>query len=311
VELQSFKSINQAHITAFMNHRTNSSMKKSFIYFLLLPIITTIYIACSKNNDAPITDPRFPLPSIIKDSTSDEFISGKNPEDFLGKVVVSMYYGTEVVAQRVDVVVVRNGNKSNVKTLKAGVTSFPTTVEVTGTQLTALFDSTIGLGDVFEIAADVTAQDGRVYTGFPLTGNPYDADPATLPNSSFSVTYVANCFYDKNDYDGFYKVLTKTWDYEVGDLVEVRPGPDNTLLITAWPNPDVGNFTRIPMRVEVDPVTLVATVPMQVVGEFGGGQTHMIDEGTGTVSPCGDKITLSLVFMMDSYYGEQSLILGK
>jgi len=48
-----------------------------------------------------------------------------------------------------------------------------------------------------------------------------------------------------------------------------------------------------------------------VVGEFAGGQAHMIDEGSGTVSPCGDKITLSLVFMMDSYYGEQSLILGK
>src|SRR5262245_17555306 len=214
------------------NYKSNSAMKTKFLYSLLFPLIATLFIACEKNSVAPIPDPRFPLPSIIKDTTSDEFISGKNPDDFLGKVVVNMYYGTEVVAQKVDVVVIRNGNKSNVKTLKAGVTSFPTTVEVTATQLTTLFDSTITLGDVFEIAADVTAQDGRFYKGFPLTGNPYDADTATLPGSSFSITYVAKCVYDKNDYNGFYKILTKTWDYEVGDLVEVRPGGGDTLLIT-------------------------------------------------------------------------------
>jgi len=292
------------------NDQTNSAMKTRFLYSLL-PVTIIFFIACTKNSVAPIPDTRFPLPSIIKDSTADEFISGKKPEDFLGKVVVGMYYGTEVIAQKVDVVVIRNGNKANVKTLKAGVTSFPTTIEVTGTQLTTLFNSTIKLGDIFEIAADVTAPDGRVYSGFPITGNPYDADTSTLTNSSFSIIYVTECTYDKNDFNGFYKVLVNTWDYQAGDSVEVRPGPDNTLLITAWPNPDVGNFTRIPMRVEVDPVTHVATVPMQVVGEFAGGQAHMIDEGTGTVSPCGDKITLSLIFMMDSYYGEQSLILSK
>ena len=286
-------------------------MKTAFLYLFSLPVITTLFIACEKKSVAPIPDPRFPLPSIIKDSTSDEFISGKNPGDFTGKFVLDMYYGTEVIAQKVDVVVIRNGNKVNTKILKAGVTSFPTIIEVTGSQLTTLFDSAIQLGDVFEIAADVTAQDGRVYPGFPLTGDPYGVDTATLTNPSFSITYVTECVFDKNDFNGFYEVLTNTWDYQVGDSVEVRPGPDNMLLITAWPNPDVGNFTRIPMRVEVDPATHVATVPMQVVGEFAGGQAHMIDSGTGTVSPCGDKITLSLVFMLDSSYGEQSLLLGK
>ena len=286
-------------------------MKRIILSCSLLLVLATLFYSCTKNSVTPIPDPRFPLPSIIKDTTSDIFISGKQPGDFAGKVVVDMYYRPEVMAQKVDIVVIRNGNKSNVKVLKAGVTSFPTTVEVTGTQLATLFDSTIKLGDVFEISADVTADDGRAFTGFPLTGNRYDVDTATLPGSSFSITYLTDCVFDKNDFNGFYKVLANTWDYQVGDSVEVRPGPGSTLLITAWPNPDVGNFTRIPMRVEVDPLTQVATVPMQVVGEFAGGQAHMIDEGTGTVSPCGDKITLSLVFMMDSYYGEQSLILGK
>ena len=72
-----------------------------------------------------------------------------------------MYYGNAVTAQKVDVVVIRNDNKSNVKTIKANVTSFPASIEVTGTQLTTLFDSTINLGDKFEIGADVTTITGK------------------------------------------------------------------------------------------------------------------------------------------------------
>src|SRR6185436_864547 len=104
-------------------------MKRLNLFCSLLLILITLFTGCTKNSVTPIPDPRFPLPSIIKDSTADEFISGKNPEDFLGKVVVGMYYGIEVIAQRVDVVVIRNGNKANVKTLKADVTSFPTAIE--------------------------------------------------------------------------------------------------------------------------------------------------------------------------------------
>jgi hypothetical protein len=288
------------------------TMKCKILSFTLLSILVTIYYSCKKTETpAPVPDTRFPLPSIIKDTTSDQFISGKNPEDFHGKFVVSMYYETEVIAQRVDIVVIRNGNKSNVKVLKTGVTSFPTTIEITGTQLTTLFDSTIKLGDVFEIGADVLAKDGRSFVGFPSTGDPYGVDTTTLTNPSFSIKYVADCVYDKTDYNGFYKLLTKTWDYEVGDLVEVRPGAGDTLLITAWPHPDVGIYTRWPMKVIVDPSSHEVSIPFQSVGEYAGGPSHLIDGGDGTVSPCGDKITLSVIFWVGSYYGPMPLELGK
>ena len=287
-------------------------MKTIILYSILLPAFATIFSACKKDDPAPPPDPRFPLPLITKDTTTgDHFISGGDPASFLGKFVVDMYYGTEVKPQKIDVVVIRNDNIANVKTIKADVTSFPASIQLTGEQLTTLFDSTIKLGDKFEIGADVTTKDGQKFQAFPMTGNPYGADTATLPGSSFSIVYVADCVFNIADFDGYYTVLTNTWDYQAGDSVEVRPGVGNTILITAWPNPDVGNFTRIPMRVTVDPVTYVATVPMQVVGEFAGGVAHLIDEGTGTVSPCGDKITLSLMFMVGTYYGEQSLVLGK
>ena len=91
-----------------------------------------------------------------------------------------MYYGTAVKPQKVDIVVIRNDNKTNVKTIKANVTSFPACIQVTGTQLTTLFDSTIKLGDKFEIGADVTTINGQKFEAFPVTGNPYGADTSRI-----------------------------------------------------------------------------------------------------------------------------------
>ena len=251
------------------------------------------------------------MPLVTKDTTGDEFISGQDPGSFLGKFVVDLYYGTEVKPQKIDVVVIRNDNKANVKTIKADVTSFPASIQVTGAQLATLFDSTIELGDKFEIGADVTTTGGQKFEAFPANDNPYGADTTTLPGSRFSIVYIADCHFNVASFDGFYTVLVKTWDYNVGDLVEVRPGSGDTILITAWPHPEFGGYIRWPMIVTVDPVTYTATVPFQAVGEYAGGPSHIIDSGTGTVSPCGDKITLSTVLSVGTYYGEQPLVLGK
>ena len=99
--------------------------------------------------------------------------------------MVDLYYGPAVNPQKIDIVVIRNDDKTNVKTIKADVTSFPSSIEVTGTQLTTLFDSTIKLGDKFEIGADVTTINGQKFEAFPATGNPYGADTTALPGSRF------------------------------------------------------------------------------------------------------------------------------
>lgn len=292
--------------------KLKATMKTIILSATLLAVFATIFSSCQKDEaDPPPPDPRFPLPLITKDTTADEFISGKDPAGFLGKFVVDMNYGAAVTAQKVDVVVIRNDNKANVKTIKANVTSFPASIQVTGTELATLFDSTIKLGDKFEIAADVTTKDGKKFEAFPTTGSPYGADTATLPGSSFSVVYVADCKFNAADFDGNYTILTNTWDYKVGDLVKVGPGGGDTILITAWPHPDVGGYIRWPMIVIVDPVTYAVTIPFQSVGEYAGGPSHLIDGGTGTVSPCGDKITLSVIIWVGSYYGPMPLELGK
>jgi hypothetical protein len=89
----------------------------------------------------------------------------------------------------------------------------------------------------------------------PGSGKPYGADTAALPGSGFSIIYVANCTFNTADFNGFYTVLTKTWDYEVGDAVEVIHGIGSKILIAAWPHPEFGGYICFPMTVEVDPVT--------------------------------------------------------
>jgi len=286
-------------------------MKTIVSYSVFVILVASVLGACRKDEVQPPPDLRFPLPLLTKDTTGDDFISGRDPASFLGKFVVDMYYGIAVKPQKIDIVVIRNDNRTNVKTIKSNVTSFPYSVEVTGTQLTTLFDSTIKLGDKFEIGADVTTINGQKFEAFPLAGTPYGADTAALPGHRFSIVYVADCLFNTADFKGNYTVLTNTWDYKVGDLIVVGPGGGDTILITAWPHPDVGGYIRWPMIIIVDPVTYEVTIPFQSVGEYAGGPSHLIDGGTGTVSPCGDKITLSVIIWVGSYYGEMPLVLGK
>ena len=221
-----------------------------------------------------------------------------------------MYYGTAVKPQKVDIVVIRNDNKANVKTIKADVTNFPASIEVTGIQLTTLFDSTIKLGDKFEIGADVTTISGQKFEAFPATGNPYGADTAALPGSRFSIVYVADCVFDIASFNGWYKVMTATHEYNIGDSIRVWPGDGNTILIEAWPNPNpvLGlQYLRVPMHIFVDPVTFTVTFPIyQHIGEYptGGGAVgvYVYEEGSGTVSPCADRISLIVSLQDDSYY---------
>ena len=86
-------------------------MKKIILYNLLFCGLATMFTACRKDDVQTPPDLRFPLPLLTKDTTGDMFIPGKDPESFLGKFVVDMYYGTAVKPQKVDIVVIRNDNK--------------------------------------------------------------------------------------------------------------------------------------------------------------------------------------------------------
>ena len=282
-------------------------MNTRALYTVLFSGLILLWIACRKENVEPPPDSRLPLPLLTKDSSADLSIPGRDPESFRGKFVVDMYYGTAVLPQKVDVVVKKNDDRSNIKTIHAGVTNFPTSIQVTGTQLRDLFESTINLGDKFEIGVDVTTKDGKKFEAFPVAGNPYGADTSALPGSRFSIVYIAECKFDIASFSGYYTVQRITHEYWVGDSILVQPGTGNTILVTAWPYPNhwsTWSYKRVPMIVTIDPVTLTATIDNQKVGEYCcTGPVVIVEGGTGTVSQCGDSIILNVTVAEVSDYG--------
>ncbi len=291
-------------------------MKKNLLYSVLLAGFAGILSACTKDDtDAPPSAPDLsvPIPLIIKDTTADGFISAKDPSSFTGRIIVDLFNGTGIKPQKMDVVVMKNDDRVNIKTIQADLVMFPASIQVTGSQLTALFDSTIQLGDKFEIGANVTTKNGKRFEAFPYSGYPYNLDSTNMSGASLSVVFVADCKFDFSYFNGYYTVQHQTWDLKVGDPVFVSPGTGNTLKILAWPQHDLGLSVRVPMIVNVDPATCTITsIPWQVTGEYAGGPVLIIEEGKGTLSPCGDWIRLTALMWVDPVvYGPQILDLKR
>jgi hypothetical protein len=270
-------------------------MKKVIIYFLVLPAIVSIFYACRKEDN-----PRLPdleelswLPLLVKDATTDVSISPSAPQSFAGKFTIDNYFEGGANPQKVDVVAIKNNDKSSVKVLQADVTSFPAVIEVTGTQLLNLFGGTIVLGDAFDIGVDITTTSGKKFEAFPAVGNAYAAGINAQPGSSPTIRYLAACTFDKNSFNGQYTVVEDEWaDFKVGEKVAVAPGPgDNQISITAYPSPAFGT-NRKPMIINVNPQTFAVTIPEQVIGDYDGAPPGATAKGSGTVNPCGDDINL-------------------
>jgi hypothetical protein len=272
-------------------------MKKKILFsissFLLLA--TIVFIGCKKNDSAvPVGLTRVPVPLITKDPTGDVNISGQNPASFVGKFVVDMYFKSDKLPQKVDVVVVKNGDNSNVKVLQAGITTFPTSLQVTGPQLVTLFGPIV-IGDNFQVGADVTTADGVKVEAFPVTGTSYAAGIFSEPGASPIITYLAACTFSNTSFNGNYTVAQDDWaDFSVGDPIAVAPGASsNQISVTAYPAPAFGN-NRKPMIITVDPSTFAVTIPLQVIGDYFGAPPNATIKGTGTVNPCGDNISLTV-----------------
>src|ERR1700741_2178140 len=114
-------------------------MKRSIILSFVLALF---FISCRKE-DNPVLPAlsRVPLPLITLDPTSDASISAQDADAFHGKFIVDLYFKNDVPPQKMNIVIIKNGDPSTVKTVQDGVTTYPTTVEITGAQIAALFGS--------------------------------------------------------------------------------------------------------------------------------------------------------------------------
>ena len=273
-------------------------MMKKFIICSISLLVATIFLASCRKEDNPKLPGliRFPLPQVLKVAGSDLAISAQNPATFSGRFTVGLYFPEDVPPQKFDVVVMKNENKANIKTLQANVTTFPTELTVTGPQLETLFGEPILVGDKFDISVNVTTADGTTYQAFPVTGNPYASGIQAQPNASTFIRYEAVCNYDPNQFSGNFEVVLDEWnDYPVGGTVPL------TMIDATHFSFKYAAENPLPIIVTVNPVTNAVTVAKQVYGSgyppgwtYGDISVESVPSPLNAVSPCTGTFSVRL-----------------
>ena len=166
-------------------------MKKIIILSLYIFSVAGLFTACSKDENGELPDnlTQFPTPLVVKIAGTDQSISAANPTAFSGKFRVGLYFPTGTPPKKYDVVVIKNNDNTKVKVIQTDVTTFPTDITITGSQLATLFGSPIVAGNTFDISVDVTIYTGEKFEAFPVTGNAYASGIAAQPGSSTFIRY--------------------------------------------------------------------------------------------------------------------------
>ncbi len=286
-------------------------MKSSIILSFLFAMF---FVACRKDDNPKLPDlARVPVPLITKDAAGDAVISGQDPASFAGKVVIDMFFETDIKPQKVDVVVIKNGENTNVKTIQVDVTTFPTTVDITGAQLATLFGDSIKVGDNFDIGADITTISGQTFQAFPTVGDAYGGGVNAQPGASLTVRYSAVCVFDPEIYAGDFEVVEDGWaDYSAGDIIQL------TLVDPTHVSFEYAADNAKPIVIEVDPLSNATSAEMQEYGDYGPccgnlSAVSVADSPDNFVAPCEGILSIRLEHISDKdgSYGEAVIVLKK
>lgn len=228
-------------------------MKRTIIYSILATLM--LFTACRKSDNPKIpTLTRVPLPLLIKDASGSQTVSAVTPLTFNGKFSVDLYFKDDVKPTKLDVVVRKNGDNTNVKLFQANVTTYPTAITVTGAQLIAMFGPIV-LNDKFEFGANITAQDGTIYEAFPVLGVPFGSGVLNQPGSSPTVIFQAVCNYDDTIYQGAFTAFDP--DFQDADGATIILTRISTTQFS-FKYPSIINC--IPLVVTVNPVNNTAVI---------------------------------------------------
>jgi hypothetical protein len=290
-------------------------MKKIVNISIYIVTMAVLLVACRKEDNPKIPElTRFPLPLLQKVAGTDQVISAQNPASFSAKFSVDMYFKTDEPARKLDVVVIKNDNKTIVKTIKSDVTTYPSEIAITGPELVTLFGSPIVVGDKFDIGVNVTAANGKLYEAFPILGNSYASGVAAQPGASTQLRYEAVCRYNPNFYQGNFTVQTDEWgDYAAGSAIQLTKIDDTHFSFM------YGAANPRPIVVTVNPVTNGVTVTKQVYGSgyppgwtFGDISAESIPSINNFVAPCAGTFSVVLRHTVSAgNFGEFKLVIKK
>jgi hypothetical protein len=288
-------------------------MKQIKNYFLFSILELTAFAGCRKEDNPLLPDLiRVPTPLITKDATTSQVIDAQNPDNFSGKFMVDLFFEDDVQPEKFDIVVIKNGDRANPKLLNT-VTTFPTTLTITGTQLKNLFGTPIVLGDRFDIGANIVIG-GQTYLAFPTTGVAHASGVAGQPGASTFIRYEAVCEFNPSIYAGDFEVVTDEWgDYNPGDIVQITP-IDATSFSFKYPADDAE-----PIIIKVNPADNSVSVTKQVYGSgygsswaFGLISAESVPSIENFVAPCDGVVSVVLKHTVSAgNFGNFKIVLKK
>ena len=268
-------------------------MKKIIVTLLVLVSICNYSCRKEDNPILPELQGNIPIPKLVPDPSSELVIDmTRDPATFAGKFEVGLLYPNDK-PQKMDIVVIKNGDKANVKTFKTDVAAFPTTLQITGDNLIGLFGPIV-LGDFFDIAADVTLASGQKLVAFPANGVQYASGIAAIPGSAPLLRYSAICKFDADQYAGDFIVIEDEWaDYVAGETVTLTK-IDETHLSFLYKADNAK-----PIILTITPTNAVI-VNKQVYGtyswgaQYGNFSVETIGDIDDVVKPCEGTISVLL-----------------
>jgi hypothetical protein len=284
-------------------------MRNSIIYSLFVALL---FFSCRKEDNPKIPDlTRVPTPLITKDPSAPAVIVASDAANFTGKVVVDLFFKTDEPPQKFDLVIIKNGNKQNVKVIQENITSFPTTVSFTGSQLATLFGEPTLNCEFYDLGIDVTTKDGQKFQAFPAVGVGYGGGVANQPGASTTVRYATKVEFVAADYAGDFEVVTDEWeDYHAGDIVPITVINDHQISFK------YKAISAQPIIVNVDPETLKTSVTKQVYGTYawpyGNASVESTSSADNVVAPCEGLLTVVLEHTVAAgSFGEYKIVLRK
>ena len=307
-------------------------MKKLISYSFVILAALSIMIACRKGDNPKLKGLtiRVPEPQLTKDPTTDKVIAAQTPDAFSAKFTVGLYFASDSKPKSMDVVIIKNGDHSVVKTLQAGVTTYPTVVTVTGTELKTLFGVSTALGDSYTIGVNITTADGTYVPAFSPLGSAVSYDSGVtsqgttgLANSPYppatpEITYTAICTFDMAAYGAVgttqnYVVQRDDWaDYPTGTVIPVKIIDATHLSFRYATDQNPKDIV-----ITIDPTTNGTSATKQDFGTYTGAGypsffAASVPSADDVVKPCDLIVSIDLnITVSAGSYGNFTIVLQK
>lgn len=282
-------------------------MKKIKTIFTAILLASMVFSCESDGGTSVIKLTEGATPNIKKISTTDQglnVVALRNGQNINLGLTVSVGSG-DVVSMDI-VGIYTKGTVVEKAVLKANVSGFPATVNITQTDLYSAFAllnsaNDVALSDKLTITADLKLKDGRVIKMIDEKGvAKYGADVSNSLEFSVLQNYIVSCpLTDASLFNGSYKVTADQWDdYGVGPIIPVVYNAANGTKEFRIPNttrPYIVNGSTSYLICTINTANNTVAVTSNEVWNYGGGFLTTVT-GTGTVSSCTGDINLKLNF---------------